>query len=297
MANSHAEADLQNTPKRLPDAFRCVDSHAHISGEEYDADRNEVIKRARAAGVRAILNIGSGEPASGVFERAIEVAEAYENVYAAVGVHPHDALLFDEGVATQLKQLLGESSRVVALGEIGLDYHYDHSPREVQRKVFARQLRIARELALPVIIHSREADTETIEILRAEWQGSGRGGVMHCFGGGARMAENALQLGMMISFAGNLTFKNAESLRDAARHIPLERLLIETDCPYLTPVPFRGKRNEPARVVEVARQLAQLKNLPVEEIGRITTNNFSHLFGISIMDNDESLKAANGTVS
>ncbi len=295
MASLQTDADLQNTTKRPPDAFRCVDSHAHISGEEYDADRDEVIERACAAGVRAILNIGSGEPASGVFERAIEVAEQYDNVYAAIGIHPHDAHLFDESVAARLKQLLGGSSRVVALGEIGLDYHYDHSPREVQRKVFARQLRLARDSALPVIIHSREADTETIEILRNAWQGSGRGGVMHCFGGSASMAEDALQLGMMISFAGNITFKNAENLRDVARHVPLERLLIETDCPYLTPVPFRGKRNEPARVTEVARQLAQLKNLPVEEIGRVTANNFSQLFGISGMDN-ESLKAANDTL-
>ncbi len=296
MANSHAEADLQHTTKRLPDAFRCVDSHAHIGGEEYDADRNEVIERARAAGVSAILNIGSGEPASGVFERAIEVAEQYEDVYAAIGVHPHDALLFDEGVAAHLEQLLGGSSRVVALGEIGLDYHYDHSPREVQRKVFARQLRMACDLALPVIIHSREADTETIEILRDEWQDSVRGGVMHCFGGSASMAEDALQLGMMISFAGNITFKNAENLRAVARRIPLERLLIETDCPYLTPVPFRGKRNEPARVLEVARQIAELKNIPVEEVGCVTTANFSHLFGISDMDNSENLKAANDTL-
>jgi len=295
MAISRTDADLQNTLKRPPDAFHCVDSHAHIGGEEYDADRNEVIERARAAGVSAILNIGSGEPASGVFERAIEVAEQYEDVYAAIGVHPHDALLFDEGVAAHLEQLLGGSSRVVALGEIGLDYHYDHSPREVQRKVFARQLRLARDLALPVIIHSREADMETIEILRAEWQGSVRGGVMHCFGGSAQMAEDALQLGMMISFAGNITFKNAGNLRDGARHVPLERLLIETDCPYLTPAPFRGKRNEPARVVEVVRQLAQLKNIPVEEIGRITTTNFSHLFGISGIYN-KGLKAANDTL-
>ncbi len=296
MANPQTEADLQHTTKRLPDAFLCVDSHAHISGEEYDADRDEVIERARAAGVCAILNIGSGEPASGVFERAIEVAEQYENVYAAIGIHPHDAHLFDEGVAAQLEQLLGGGSRLVALGEIGLDYHYDHSPRDAQRKVFARQLRLARDLALPVIIHSREADAETIEILRNEWQGSVRGGVMHCFGGSASMAEDALQLGMMISFAGNITFKNAENLRDAARYVPLERLLIETDCPYLTPVPFRGKRNEPARVVEVARQLAELKNLPVEEIGRITTNNFSQMFGIPGIDNNV-LKSANKTLS
>jgi TatD DNase family protein len=257
-----------------------VDSHAHICGEEYDADRSEVIARAREAGVGAILNIGSGEPASGIFERAVCVAEEYENVYAAIGVHPHDARLFDKSVAARIKELIKESSRIIAIGEIGLDYHYDHSPRDMQREVFAAQLRMARELSLPVIIHSREAELETIEILREECMKGACGGVMHCFGGGPQMAKDALELNFMISFAGNLTFKNAFNLRDVARDVPLENLLIETDCPYLTPVPFRGKRNEPARVVEVAQQLAQLKELPLEEIGRLTSRNFARVFNL-----------------
>jgi len=293
---SPLESLSKNSLMQSLDSFHLVDSHAHIGGEEYDADRDEVIERAHAAGVHTILNIGSGEPASGVFERAIDVATRYENVYAAIGVHPHDAQLFDEKVAQQIGGLIRGSSRIVALGEIGLDYHYDHSPRDVQREVFAKQLRMARALVLPVVVHSREADAETIEILRAEWQGSVRGGVMHCFGGSAQMAADAIELGLMVSFAGNVTFKNAESLRDVARHIPLERMLIETDCPYLTPVPFRGRRNEPARVVEVARQLAQLKNLPVEEIGRTTASNFLHLFGLSDTNGDEGLKAANNSL-
>jgi TatD DNase family protein len=210
------------------------------------------------------------------------VAEQYEGVYAAVGVHPHDASLFDDDAAKRVSELAQSSERVIAWGEIGLDYHYDHSPRDTQRAVFARQLRMARELKLPVIIHSRAADEETVEILRAEWSGAGRGGIMHCFGGGYEMAASVLELDFMISFAGNVTFKKAEALRDVARRIPLERLLVETDCPFLTPVPFRGRRNEPARVVETARSLAELHGVEAAEFGRITTANFERFFNLSL---------------
>ena len=172
-----------------------VDSHAHIDGEEFDADRDEVVARARAAGVRAILNVGTGDPHGGNFERAVAVAEKYEDVYAAVGVHPHDARLYDDAAERRLLDVLRGSERMVALGEIGLDYHYDNSPREVQREVFARQLRLARDEGLPVIIHSREADEETAEILRRELEGSGTQGVMHCFGGGPEWPRRALALG------------------------------------------------------------------------------------------------------
>jgi TatD DNase family protein len=257
-----------------------VDSHAHIDGEEYDVDRDEVVERARAAGVRAILNVGTGDPHSGSLERAVAVAESYEDVYAAVGVHPHDARLFDESAARRINKLVRQSSRVIAWGEIGLDYHYDHSPRETQREVFISQLRMAREAALPVVIHSREADEDTVSILRAQWGASWPGGIMHCFGGGAEMADDVLELGFMISFAGNVTFKKAENLREVARRVPLDRLLIETDCPYLAPVPFRGRRNEPARVVEVARCLAELHGLEKEEVGRLTATNFMRFFNL-----------------
>jgi TatD DNase family protein len=260
-----------------------IDSHAHIDGAEFDADRDEVVARAREAGVLAILNVGTGDPHGGELERAVAVAERYEGMYAAVGVHPHDARLFDEQAAERVYQLAQSSERVIAWGEIGLDYHYDNSPREVQREVFARQLRQARELKLPVIIHSREADEETVETLRAEWSGAARGGIMHCFGGSWEMAASVLELGFMISFAGNVTFKKAEPLRDVARRVPLERMLIETDCPYLTPVPFRGRRNEPARVVETARFLAELRGLEVTEFGRITTGNFQRFFNLPAM--------------
>ena len=262
-----------------------IDSHAHIDGPEYDVDRDEVIERARAAGVSTILNIGTGDPHSGSLERAVAVADKYEGVYAAVGVHPHDAKLFDEYAAERIRKLIRQSPRVIALGEIGLDFHYDHSPRDVQRSVFVKQLRMAREEEVPVIIHSRSADDETVEILRAEWSDVGCLGIMHCFGGTPQMAESVLELGFFISFAGNVTFKNAEGLRDAARIVPLDRLLIETDCPYLTPVPFRGRRNEPAHVVEVARCLAELHGIEIEEIGRITTKNFVRSFGLDAKPN------------
>jgi TatD DNase family protein len=259
-----------------------VDSHAHIDGEEFDADRDEVVARARAAGVRAILNVGTGDPHGGNFERAVSVAEAYEGVYAAAGVHPHDARRYDDAAERRLLEVLRGSGRVVALGEIGLDYHYDNSPREAQREVFARQLRLARAEGLPVIIHSREADEETAEILTTELAGSGTLGVLHCFGGGPALAEAALGLGFYVSFAGNVTFKKAEALREVASAVPLERLLVETDCPYLAPVPHRGRRNEPAFVVETARFLADLRGVTHEELGRVTSENFSRLFGIEI---------------
>lgn len=255
-----------------------IDSHCHIDGPEYDADRQEVIARARDAGVNLMLNVGTGDPHSGVFERAVALAEQHSEIYAAIGVHPHDAKLFDERAEQLLLDLVQQSKRVIAWGEIGLDYHYDHSPREVQQDVFRRQLRLARSRNLPVVIHSRAADDETIAILREEMSGYERAGVLHCFGGSLLMARAAIDLGFFISFAGNLTFKKAEDLREVARQLPLERLLVETDCPYLTPVPYRGKRNEPARVVETADFLASLLDTEPEEMGRITSENFARLF-------------------
>lgn len=263
-----------------------IDSHCHINGPEYDADREEVITRAREAGVKTMLNVGTGDPHTDVFNRAVDLAEQHEGVYAALGVHPHDAKTFDGEAERRLTNLARQSKRVIAWGEIGLDYHYDHSPRDVQREVFRRQLRIARELALPVVIHSREADDDTIAILGEELPGAAndreRAGVLHCFGGSLTMAREAIELGFYISFAGNLTFKKADELRDTARQLPLDRLLVETDCPYLTPVPFRGRRNEPARVVETARCLAELHGKELPEAGRITSENFVELFRVEL---------------
>jgi len=255
-----------------------VDSHAHIDGAEFDADREAVIERAREAGVSAILNVGTGDPNSGAFQRAVELAEKNANVYAALGVHPHDARLFDRSAEELITKLATQSPRVIAWGEIGLDFHYDNSPRDVQLKVFRRQLQLARELRLPVIIHTREAEAETIALLKLEWAGSGLPGIMHCFSGSLSLAREAVALGLSISFSGIVTFKKANELREIAKQVPLDKLLIETDCPFLTPVPFRGKRNEPAYVVEVARCLAELRELSLEELGRVTTDNFSRLF-------------------
>jgi TatD DNase family protein len=257
-----------------------IDSHCHIDGPEFDADREDVIARAHNAGVDTMLNVGTGDPHSGAFERAVALAERHEEIYAAIGVHPHDAKLFDDAAERLLLSLVEQSKRVIAWGEIGLDYHYDHSPRETQREVFRRQLRLARGQNLPVVIHSRDADDDTIAILREELSDYDRAGVLHCFGGSLAMAQAAIELGFFVSFAGSLTFKKADNLRDVAVQLPLDRLLIETDCPYLTPVPFRGQRNEPARVVETARCLAEILGKEVEEIGGVTSENFARLFQV-----------------
>lgn len=257
-----------------------IDSHAHIDGQEFDSDRADVIQRARAAGVSAILNVGTGDPNSGAFERAVALSSQHDDVYAALGVHPHDARLFDDAAEARIVALARNSSRVIAWGEIGLDFHYDNSPRDIQGKVFQRQMKLAREAKLPVIIHTREAEDETIEILKSETDDGGCSGVMHCFSGSSDLAKEALALGFYISFSGIITFKKAEDLRAIAREVPLDRLLIETDCPYLTPVPYRGKRNEPAYVVEVARCLAELRELSLDEVARITSTNFAKLFRV-----------------
>lgn len=281
-----------------------VDSHSHVDSVEFDADREEVLWRAREAGVCAVVAVGTGDPRAGDLEHAIELASKHDFVFATAGVHPHDAKLFDAAAEATLRELL-KRPRVVALGEIGLDYHYDNSPRDAQRAAFRRQLRIAREMNLPVVIHTREAEADTIEILREfyetneEAQGNGEsnvnesdstavieqnraGGVMHCFSGSLALAEATLALGFMISFAGVVTFKKAEELREVARRVPLNRMLIETDCPYLAPAPFRGKRNEPAFVVEIARFLAELRGVSFEEFGKATTENFARLFRVEI---------------
>jgi TatD DNase family protein len=257
-----------------------VDSHAHIDGLEFDVDREEVIQRAHAAGVSAILNVGTGDPHSGAFERAIELGRSHDAIYTAIGTHPHDARLYDEAAEAKTMTLIQSGERVVAWGEIGLDFHYDNSPRDVQVDVFKRQLRAARDLNLPVIIHTREAETETIDILKSDYDGAARRGVFHCFSGSEELAKRALEIGFMISFSGIVTFKKAEDLRNIARQVPLDRLLIETDCPYLTPVPHRGKRNEPAYVVEVARCLADLHGLAIEEMAHVTAENFIRFFSL-----------------
>ena len=254
-----------------------TDSHAHIDGPEFDADREEIIERARAAGVSVILNVGTGDPHSGAFERAVELGKKYESVYTAIGTHPHDARFYDDKAEDRIKTLV-ESERVIAWGEIGLDFHYDNSPRDVQIEVFKRQLRAAHECELPVVIHTREAESETIEILESAYSGADRRGIFHCFSGSMELAQRAVELGFLISFSGIVTFKKADELRAVAKQVPRDRLLIETDCPYLSPIPYRGKRNEPAYVIEVARCLAGLHGVELEEMARITSENFKRFF-------------------
>ncbi len=256
-----------------------IDSHAHIDGKEFDGDRREVIQRAHAAGVSLILNVGTGDPHSGAFERAVELGKAHESVFTAIGTHPHDARLYDDTAEAKIKHLIN-NEHVIAWGEIGLDFHYDNSPRDVQVEVFKRQLRAARECNLPVVIHTREAEAETIEILKSQYKDAPRRGVFHCFSGSMDLAQRAIEIGFMISFSGIVTFKKADELRAVAKQVPLDRLLIETDCPYLTPIPYRGKRNEPAYVVEVARCLATLHDVDIEKLARITTENFNRFFGL-----------------
>jgi TatD DNase family protein len=255
-----------------------IDSHAHIDGPEFDADRDEVIERARAAGITKILNVGTGDPHGDAFERAIELGRKSDSILTAIGTHPHDARHYDDLAEDKSRRLINEDSHVVAWGEIGLDFHYDNSPRNVQQLVFARQLRSAEAVHLPVIIHTREAETETVEILKSEYAAAERRGVFHCFSGSFELAKAAIDLGFYISLSGIVTFKKADDLRTVAKWVPSDRLLIETDCPFLAPSPFRGKRNEPSFVIEVARCIADLRDVSVQQIGETTTANFNRLF-------------------
>jgi len=266
-----------------------IDSHCHIDGEQFDADRDDVVRRAKEAGVAVMLNVGTGDPRTDDFQRAVAVAEKYENIFASVGVHPHDAKLYDDKAENRLIDLVRASEKVIAWGEIGLDFYYDHSPRDVQIEVFRRQIRTARELGLPIIVHSRDANDKTVEILSEECPGKTENeklksenapGIMHCFGGTPKMAEALLKIGFRISCAGNVTFKKAENLREAAKVVPLDKLLVETDCPFLTPEPFRGKRNEPSFVVHTARFLAKLKEVEFEDLARATAENFERFFAL-----------------
>jgi TatD DNase family protein len=253
-----------------------IDSHCHLDHEHFDADREAVIERALAAGVEHMVAIGTGNGPPDL-EAGIRLADRYPAFYATVGVHPHDAAKATPETFKLLASLLAHP-KVIALGEIGLDYHYDFSPREVQRAAFLEQMSIAREAAKPIIIHTREAWEDTLALLREHWAPSGLGGIMHCFSGGAAEAQQALDLGFYLSFGGIVTFPKALDLQEAARLAPADRILIETDAPYLAPVPKRGKRNEPAYILETARKLADLRGQSVESIAALTSANFRRLF-------------------
>jgi hydrolase, TatD family len=254
-----------------------VDSHCHVDFHSYDDDREEVLNRARAAGVGMMLEICGGDIARGSLDIGMRIVDREPDIYGAVGVHPHDAAAYDPSLEAKLLDLMTHP-KVIAWGEIGLDYYYDRSPRDVQRRVFARQMTLARERQLPIILHIRDADEDMIAMLRDYWTEVERPGIFHCFSGSWKLMEAGVELGFHISFSGNVTFRKNHELREIARAVPRERLLIETDCPFLSPEPYRGKRNEPVRVIEVARQLAQLHEMDVADLGRLTTMNFCRLF-------------------
>jgi len=254
-----------------------TDSHAHIQAPEYRAELPEILRRAREAGVETVIVVGgAGELSSN--EAAVALADSHAGLYATAGMHPHDAKDVGEETFERLEKLAGHP-KVVAIGETGLDFYYSHSPRDVQRKIFARFIALARKTRLPLVVHERDAHSDTAELLRSEGA-TDVGGVIHCFTGDYGAARAYMDLGFHVSFSGIVTFKNAEALRQVARQVPLERILVETDSPYLAPVPFRGKRNEPAFVRFVAETIARVRGVAMEEIAEITTRNACHLFGL-----------------
>ncbi len=261
-----------------------IDSHAHLDGPRFDSDRDQAISRAREAGIATILAVGTGD-GPGTLDCAVKLADQYDFVCATIGIHPHEAAQATDTDFRQLEEL-GRSPKVIAWGEIGLDYYYDHSPREIQQNVFIQQMELAHAAKLPIVIHCRPSDNsdnaweDCLALIEQHWKPSGFGGVLHCFTSTWPHAKRALDMGFMISFAGNVTFPKAQQIRDSAKLVPLDRMLIETDSPFLAPVPHRGKRNEPAYVKEVARQIGELRGLSTEEIGAQTSQNFRRFFSL-----------------
>ncbi|MCM3738168.1 TatD family hydrolase [Bacillus cytotoxicus] len=251
------------------------DTHSHLNADQFKEDLQEVIARMKEVGVSYTVVVGFDEV---TIKKAIELAETYDFIYAAVGWHPVDAIDMTEEHLKWLEEL-ADHPKVVALGEMGLDYHWDKSPKEVQKEVFRKQIRLARKVNLPIIIHNREATQDIVDILKEE-NASEVGGIMHCYSGGVEVAKQCVEMNFLISLGGPVTFKNAKKPKEVAMEIPMEQLLIETDCPYLTPHPFRGKRNEPSYVKLVAEEIANLKGLSYEEVAIKTTENAKKLFGI-----------------
>ncbi|MCA1032849.1 TatD family hydrolase [Bacillus timonensis] len=252
-----------------------IDTHAHLNAIQYDEDLIEVITRAKDEGVSHIVVVGFDRQ---TIIRAIELAETYDFIYATVGWHPVDAIDMTDEDLSWIEELCSHP-KVVALGEMGLDYYWDKSPKEIQKEVFRKQIALAKKVKLPIVIHNREATNDIIEILREE-QASEVGGIMHCFTGSLEVAEQCMDMNFYISFGGPVTFKNAKKPKEVAKEIPLDKLLIETDCPYLTPHPYRGKRNEPSYVKFIAEQIAELKGISYEEICQKTSDNAKRLFDI-----------------
>lgn len=252
------------------------DTHAHLDNADYNSDRDEMIQRARQAGVAHIVNVGFNLATS---RESLKLAEIYDLIYAAVGIHPHDAAEAGPGYMDELEKMAAHP-KVVAIGEMGLDYYRDLSPRPVQRKVFTAQMALAKKLQKPIIIHDRDAHGDLMEILRKDKLGPA-GGVMHCYSGSWEMARECLAMGFYISIAGPVTFSNAAKLKDVAAKVPQDRLLIETDAPYLTPVPYRGRRNESAYVIYTAVEVARLRGMETEDLAKMCTENGRRLFRIA----------------
>ncbi len=256
-----------------------IDSHAHIDDPQFADDRDAMLVRAQAAGVRTILAIGTG-PGPEKLDAALPYAQAHDWIYTTVGIHPHEAKEVTPGHLETLAQL-AKHPKVIAWGEIGLDYFYDHSPRDVQQRIFREQMELAHAAKLPIIIHCRDAWSDCLDILEEAWRPTGVGGILHCFTSTLDDARRGLDMGFLVSFTGNLTFPKAQNIRDVAKALPLENILIETDSPYLAPQPMRGKRNEPAYVAEVAKALANVRNLGTEETAAMTAENFRRFFHLA----------------
>lgn len=252
------------------------DTHVHLNAEQFEEDLEEVIERAKLAGVSNVVVVGFDHP---TILRAMELVEQYDFMYASVGWHPVDAIDMTEDDLNWIEDLSGHP-KVVAIGEMGLDYHWDKSPKDIQKEVFRKQIRLAKKVQLPIIIHNREATADIVEILEEE-NAAEVGGIMHCFSGSAETAKKCVDMNFYISLGGPVTFKNAKKPKEVAEEIPLDRLLIETDCPYLAPHPHRGKRNEPSYVKLVAEQIAEIKSISLEEVEEATTRNAKKLFGIN----------------
>lgn len=251
------------------------DTHTHLNDKAFAEDRQEVIQRAQELGVSLMVNVGFNRE---TIPQTLELAETYDSIYAAVGWHPQDAKDMTEEDITWLEEL-SQHPKVVAIGEMGLDYYWDTSPKDVQKKVFRQQIALAKRIHKPIIIHNRDAHRDVVDILREE-EAQQVGGIMHCFSGSVDIAQECLELGFYISFGGPITFKNAKKPKEVAKEVPLDRLLIETDSPYLTPHPFRGKRNESSYVKYVAQSLADIHGLSYEELCQITMENGKRLFNI-----------------
>lgn len=253
-----------------------IDSHAHLDDERFSGDTEGIIENFENDNLELVINIGADLRSS---KNSVELAKTHENIYATVGVHPHSAKEVDETTIDSLRKLAKEE-KVVAIGEIGLDYHYDNSPRDLQRKWFIEQIKLAKELDLPISVHSREATKDVLDIITKEAEDGKLRGVIHCFSDSVEIAYEYLKLGFYISLAGPVTFKNAKAPKEVAKIVPLDRLLIETDSPYLTPTPHRGKRNEPKYVRYVAETIANLKEISFEKVKNATNENVKTLFNI-----------------